>query len=789
VPEGSSTTFNIRMQQAPINGHIIEATISRTDGDEDIIVNTSSLSFNSTNWDQWQIVTIAALQDNDPFDHSAIITINSGGSRPTIITAVEQDDEDITAEVCNIITEIPTSECEALVALYEATDGSNWSNNNWLLNATPCSWYGVGCSEGHITRLFLYSNNLNGVIPLELSSLNNLQSLDLGGGQLTGSIPPQLGSLSNLTTLFLDDNQLENAIPPEIGNLTNLSQFWLYRNKLSGQIPTGIINLQNTTSISLNNNALETSDQNVDAFLNTSRAPNWKTTQTLPPENVSLATEDDQFIMRWDAVQYLSFGYYIISSADDVSGPFVEHGRTTDKLTTEYVITGSPSRFYRVQAFTEAHGAQQNDITSRQSIIVSSDIVPPVISLAPDVIVEASDTLTEVDLGQATAIDDIDGIVAVTPDQTGPFAVGEHTVIWTALDSAGNTAFAIQKVVILPPNGWQDCAGEWHFCKVPAPAYLRYGATDQYVYTLVTDTIHCMNSTFGGDPAPSVLKSCDYILSDQVDYDGDGVVDSMDAFPADSSETIDSDGDGIGNNTDPFPYDSDNGVAGGWVSCGGEWTVCNVPVPAEVRYGADGQYNVQQVTESIACTNAIFGDPIPFVLKACSYSLSSTADHDQDGVTDALDAFPADESESVDSDNDGIGDNADPFPQDASNSPNSNWVHCANESEACNVPSQAVVRYGANNSYIFNVITGSVSCSSDVFGDPTPLDTKTCSYIVVDPLQDTDDDTVPDIADNCPIDANTDQIDTDSDGLGDVCDFINHTPTWGNFSWGEGTWQ
>jgi hypothetical protein len=35
---------------------------------------------------------------------------------------------------------------------------------------------------------------------------------------------------------------------------------------------------------------------------------------------------------------------------------------------------------------------------------------------------------------------------------------------------------------------------------------------------------------------------------------------------------------------------------------------------------------------------------------------------------------------------------------------------------------------------------------------------------------DTDDDGVPDIDDNCPDDANADQTDTDSDGLGDVCD-------------------
>ena len=39
------------------------------------------------------------------------------------------------------------------------------------------------------------------------------------------------------------------------------------------------------------------------------------------------------------------------------------------------------------------------------------------------------------------------------------------------------------------------------------------------------------------------------------DSDGDGTVDSLDAFPNDATETIDSDGDGVGDNTDAYPDD------------------------------------------------------------------------------------------------------------------------------------------------------------------------------------------------------------------------------------------
>ena len=45
-----------------------------------------------------------------------------------------------------------------------------------------------------------------------------------------------------------------------------------------------------------------------------------------------------------------------------------------------------------------------------------------------------------------------------------------------------------------------------------------------------------------------------------LDSDGDGVPDSLDAFPNDPSETTDSDGDGVGDNGDAFPDDPNESV-------------------------------------------------------------------------------------------------------------------------------------------------------------------------------------------------------------------------------------
>jgi Leucine-rich repeat (LRR) protein/sugar lactone lactonase YvrE len=136
---------------------------------------------------------------------------------------------------CNSVTEIPTAQCEALVALYDSTNGNNWMNNDgWKTTDTPCSWYGIECSDGNITKISLEDNQLTGTIP-ELSNLTGLRDLRLFSNQLTGSIP-ELSALTQLQILFLNNNQLTGQIP-ELSALTELQRIYLALNKLTGPVP------------------------------------------------------------------------------------------------------------------------------------------------------------------------------------------------------------------------------------------------------------------------------------------------------------------------------------------------------------------------------------------------------------------------------------------------------------------------------------------------------------------------------------------------------------------------
>ena len=81
---------------------------------------------------------------------------------------------------CNAVTEISLTECESLLELYNSTDSTNWTNNEgWGITNTPCSWYGIICVNGSVSKIFFdWRIQPNGTIP-DFSALSNLKTLIL----------------------------------------------------------------------------------------------------------------------------------------------------------------------------------------------------------------------------------------------------------------------------------------------------------------------------------------------------------------------------------------------------------------------------------------------------------------------------------------------------------------------------------------------------------------------------------------------------------------------------------
>ena len=203
-------------------------------------------------------------------------------------------------------TPVPASNSdrEALVALYRATNGSQWLHSTgWLSDARLDNWFGVYTTKfrprspllcvpalennplsdrrplaalnmpiddirrltsGHISgaqvlaylaaHAAAHTHRIGLTAAIEsieralasgdFPGLKTLVGLGLENNRLSGAIPPELGRLTRLQYLDLSHNRLSGTIPPELGRLTCLQYLDLSHNRLSGTISPSRISPQ-----------------------------------------------------------------------------------------------------------------------------------------------------------------------------------------------------------------------------------------------------------------------------------------------------------------------------------------------------------------------------------------------------------------------------------------------------------------------------------------------------------------------------------------------------------------
>lgn len=178
-------------------------------------------------------------------DREGTITVKDKNSDKKQVVTVKQSYVDI--------------EREALIALYKATDGDNWTNNaNWCSDKPISEWYGINVNGlGLIEDIWLSSNNLSGKIPSEIGNLKETRSIFLDYNKLEGTIPESITNLTKLESFRVYSNQLNGIIPENIGNLSELKELHIGVNKLSETIPKSIGKLKKLTSFRAEFNNLE----------------------------------------------------------------------------------------------------------------------------------------------------------------------------------------------------------------------------------------------------------------------------------------------------------------------------------------------------------------------------------------------------------------------------------------------------------------------------------------------------------------------------------------------------
>ncbi len=270
---------------------------------------------------------------------------------------------------------IPAKERSALIALYNSTDGDNWVNNEgwktsplhtdgFSLPGTEDNWDGITVNNDQVEKIYLGSNNLSGTIPAEL------------------------GNLSSLKELGLNDNRLEGNIPAVLSNLSYLTYLALQSNKLSGSIPLSLIYLSLLSDLNTGYNALYTDNDTLRDFLN-SKDPNWETTQTTAPSDLSVvALSASSVEVSWTPISYTADpgGYLVYYSTKSGKNYTLFNDITTGKSISKMEVTGlnpGTTYYFVVQTRTDPHTNNQDTVVSNYSreVTTTGSGTPPKISL------------------------------------------------------------------------------------------------------------------------------------------------------------------------------------------------------------------------------------------------------------------------------------------------------------------------------------------------------------------------------------------------------------------------
>ncbi|XP_062081185.1 receptor-like protein Cf-9 homolog [Humulus lupulus] len=206
--------------------------------------------------------------------------------------------------------------------------GINNPNNtiSWNKNMDCCKWSGVTCDEvtAHVIRLDLTCSGLQGILHSNnsLFSLAHLQSLILSGNDFYDSkISSQFGKFSNMVHLDLSFSGFTGQVPLELSHLSNLVTLdlsWNYDLKPeTSSWKRTVANLTNLKELFLSE--VNMSSTSPDSFMNlstslTSLDLSWSHLQGKLPENVLSLPNLQQLDLSYNSFLNGSFPQYNWSS-------------------------------------------------------------------------------------------------------------------------------------------------------------------------------------------------------------------------------------------------------------------------------------------------------------------------------------------------------------------------------------------------------------------------------------------------------------------------------------------
>jgi Leucine-rich repeat (LRR) protein len=196
--------------------------------------------------------------------------------------------------------QVSQADRDALIAIYTATDGINWTNNtNWNTTADVSTWYGVTVEQvvgqDKITIIDLSNNRLNGTIPNSINDLVRLAELNISNNNLLTGVLNIEGDGNFLLNLNSSDTGINSLKLPRnmtlnIKNTPNLGCV---------EVPTPSVSYYGSLS-------MDNFDLGVKITDNCAGISNLDTTERLALKAIYNATNGDAWSSRTYASTELS---------------------------------------------------------------------------------------------------------------------------------------------------------------------------------------------------------------------------------------------------------------------------------------------------------------------------------------------------------------------------------------------------------------------------------------------------------------------------------------------------
>ncbi|KAH6803760.1 transmembrane kinase 1 [Perilla frutescens var. frutescens] len=139
-----------------------------------------------------------------------------------------------------------SDDAAAMFALKKSLNPLEWSDPE------PCKWARVFCFENRVTRIQIGHQNLAGTLPPELSSLTQLQRLELQWNNISGPLP-SLKGLSSLLVLMLSNNHFTSIPSDFFVGMSSLQSVEIDNNPFSAwEIPDSLRNASSLQNFSAN---------------------------------------------------------------------------------------------------------------------------------------------------------------------------------------------------------------------------------------------------------------------------------------------------------------------------------------------------------------------------------------------------------------------------------------------------------------------------------------------------------------------------------------------------------